>query len=147
MGVEFNTKQFNEAVSKVPQKVKDAMSQAIKISCEKIRSTSLQDMAKTPRNPTVSHYTNNKKIPHHPSLPGNAPAPDTGNLRSSIHYTIEKDGNLIIGRVGTDVIYGKYLEFGTSSVAPRPWLKPAMDKNEQFIHKTINEFVSRSLKK
>lgn len=120
------------------KRVQANLPKAIKMSCELVRSTALLDMEKTQRNMSVSYYSGkNRNIEHHPSLPGNAPAPDTGNLRASVHYTVEESGNEVIGRVGTDVEYGKHLEFGTSRMAPRPWLKPALEKNQDKIKKLI----------
>ena len=54
-----------------------------------------------------------------PSRPGEPPHVQTGRLRGSIAY--EVDGN--VTRIGTNVIYGRHLEVGTSKMAPRPWLR------------------------
>ena len=35
--------------------------------------------------------------------------------------------------IGTNVYYGKYLEFGTSKMPPYPWLFPAVESNRQNI--------------
>lgn len=135
---------FSDILQKKAIKIQDDLPKAIKLCCEQVRSTALDDMAKTPRNMNVTYYSGeNRNIEHHPSLPGNAPAPDTGNLRASIHYTIEGKSEKTIGRVGTDVEYGKYLEFGTSRMAPRPWLKPALDKNKNFIQSTIKKVLEK----
>lgn len=140
MGKKVTPEQFNSLLQKKTKEiVKNKVPNAIKLCCEQVRSTILDDMAKTPRNSDVSYYTYNKSTPHHPSLPGNPPAPDSGNLRSSIHYTVEGTGKNTVGRIGTDVEYGKWLEFGTSRMAPRPWLKPSLDKNSTFIKKQIME--------
>lgn len=133
--------EFNSILQDKIKKIESELPKAIKLCCEQVRSTALDDMAKTPRNMEVSYYSGN--VVHHPSLPGNAPAPDTGNLRASIHYTIEGEGKQTIGRVGTDVEYGKHLEFGTSKMAPRPWLKPALDKNKHFIQNTIKKVLEK----
>lgn len=54
-----------------------------------------------------------------PSKPGEPPHVQTGRLRASIAYEVE--GN--VTRIGTNVIYGRHLEVGTSKMAPRPWLR------------------------
>lgn len=134
--------EFNIILQNKIKKIENGLPKAIKLCCEQVRATALDDMAKTIRNMDVTYYSGvNGNIAHHPSLPGNAPAPDTGNLRQSIHYTVEGDGKETIGRVGTDVEYGKHLEFGTSRMAPRPWLKPAIEKNKTFIQNTIKEVL------
>lgn len=124
----------------------DELSKTMKLCCEKVRSDIRYDMAHTTRNMEISYYTNNKKKAHHPSAPGNPPAPDTGNLRNSINYEIQKDEYKVTGIVGTtqkNPPYGQFLEYGTLKMAPRPWLRPAMRKNNEFIRKSISETIKR----
>jgi HK97 gp10 family phage protein len=71
---------------------------------------------------------------HTASAPGEAPASDTGRLAGSI--TAEKKGPLLWD-VGTDVKYGRFLEFGTMKIAERPWLRPAIEKNRALFRKRI----------
>jgi phage gpG-like protein len=68
------------------------------------------------------------------SAPGEAPAIQTGALLRSI--TWEKPAPLV-RRVGTNLKYGAWLELGTKSkktkktrIAPRPFLRPAMDESK-----------------
>lgn len=55
-----------------------------------------------------------------PSAPGDFPAKQTGWLRSSMAYEIDREN--LTAKVGTAVNYGRYLEMGTSRMAARPWL-------------------------
>lgn len=50
----------------------------------------------------------------------------TGNLRAKITHEIKSSGSKHIGKVGTNVFYGKHLEFGTKKMSARPWLLPAL---------------------
>ena len=54
-----------------------------------------------------------------PSAPGEPPRVRTARLKQSITYVVEKVGNSIVGRLGTNVKYGKHLEFGTRRMAAR----------------------------
>lgn len=54
---------------------------------------------------------------------------DTARLRNSITHEVEKT----VGRVGTNVEYAKFVEFGTVKMAPKPYLRPALHKNEKKI--------------
>lgn len=112
---------------------------------------------------TGSHlpYARGKKT-HWSSKPGDPPAVDTGRLRASI--TVNYPGGLTRARitdpavtskpsdgvavpqktqgdnvvvVGTNVKYGYYLEIGTSRMAPRPFLRTALEDNK---HKILNSF-------
>jgi len=55
------------------------------------------------------------------------PQVKTGRLRASIESDVSESGNKIVGTVGTNVEYGKPLEFGTSRHPPYPWLYPAVE--------------------
>ena len=59
------------------------------------------------------------------SKPGEAPAPDEGNLRDSIAVVPQADGTI---RVGTGLDYGRLLEWGTDKIEPRPHARPAKDQ-------------------
>ena len=54
----------------------------------------------------------------------NAPV-DTGRLRASINYSVEKD----VAKVGTNVEYARAIEYGSSKKAPEGFLRPAVDEN------------------
>lgn len=54
------------------------------------------------------------------------PRVDTGRLRSSITYAIESDARGPVARVGTNVVYGRYLETGLRNGARYPFLEPAL---------------------
>lgn len=63
---------------------------------------------------------------------------DTGRLRNSI--TGESDEKT--AQVGTNVEYGPYVELGTSRMAERPFIKPAienhLDEYKQIIQVTLS---------
>jgi phage gpG-like protein len=74
------------------------------------------------------------------SAPGSPPNTDTGTLVKSIGFEIDKEK--LKGRVGTNLKYGAWLEFGTSNIAARPWLRPAFMKHQ----KAIVEALKKALK-
>jgi len=61
-----------------------------------------------------------KSPPEHPQV-------QTGRLRSSIIHQVTNDTNSITAEIGSNVIYSKYLEFGTVNHSPYPWLFPAVE--------------------
>jgi len=66
----------------------------------------------------------------------------TGNLRRSIH--IEPDdssGERVVVKVGTDVEYARYQEFGTSTIPPHPYLRPALDQNKDKVKAEIKRVM------
>ncbi len=56
---------------------------------------------------------------------------DTGRLRSSVEYEVGRDSRGLVARIGTDVHYAIYLEFGTRRMTPRAFLRPALDAARQ----------------
>ena len=64
------------------------------------------------------------RINSYRSKPGEVPRVQTGTLRRS--YTHELHPTLPLGRMGTNIFYGKLLEFGTMRVAARPHVRPAL---------------------
>jgi len=64
---------------------------------------------------------------HQASAPGQPPASDTGRLASSI--TLEEEGQFTV-TVSAKAKYAAYLEYGTRTIAPRPFMVPAKQKAE-----------------
>lgn len=57
---------------------------------------------------------------------GRGPRVRTGRLRSSIAYEIDTSAVGLIGRYGTNVVYGRFLETGLRNGATYPFLRPAI---------------------
>jgi len=61
------------------------------------------------------------------SAPGNPPYKQRGHLRRSMtHELVDQGQGVVIGRVGTNLKYGRYLELGTRKMKARPFLRPAL---------------------
>jgi hypothetical protein len=58
------------------------------------------------------------------SKPGEAPRKQTGHLRRSVTYEVIGQS----GRVGTNLLYGMWLELGTRLMKARPWLRRALEE-------------------
>jgi hypothetical protein len=65
-----------------------------------------------------------------PSAPGEPPHLQTGRLRASVAHAVEG----LVGRVGTNLDYGRWLELGTRLCAARPWLRRALVECMPQIH-------------
>lgn len=148
MAKDMTFEEFSNFINERAESINDNLEKAMNICGEKIRSDIQDSMSHTPRNMDVGYHTGSKTKIHHPSLPENPPAPDTGNLRQSIRYEVNNEYNRVVGIVGStqkNPDYAFWLEWGTSKMAPRPWLRPAMRKNNQFIKNTIAKAVVNSL--
>lgn len=54
------------------------------------------------------------------------PRVQTGRLRTSITHELGRDPAGLFIDVGTNVVYGRYLELGTDRMRPYPFLVPAL---------------------
>ena len=135
---EESVAEFLKHLRMTQQKVETELGKSIAKCCATIQREAQAEMRDTAVDTSVSYYSHNKRIPHHPSIAGNPPAVDTGTLRRSITYTVdEKELVGYVGSVIKDPSYGAYLEYGTSRMKPRPWLKPATEKSLETIKRLM----------
>lgn len=70
-----------------------------------------------------------------------APRGETGNLIDSIRTT----GSALEREVKANAYYSIFVEFGTSKMAPQPFMMPAGDKGEAKLMKDLNTIISEAL--
>jgi HK97 gp10 family phage protein len=76
---------------------------------------------------------------HQSSAAGEAPASDTGTLVQSLSFYNFKEK--LEATVVSRLEYAKMLEFGTSKIAPRPFLFPAYEKSKEWIKERLDKAV------
>lgn len=80
---------------------------------------------------------------HTASAAGEAPATDTGALASGITTRVKTEGTQVIGQIIANSFnvtpYAKDLEFGTTSMKPRPFMQPALEKNRPKIRRIFKK--------
>lgn len=70
----------------------------------------------------------------------------TGNLKRSIHSEIEQSSaTAATAKVGTNVEYSVYEEFGTRYRPPHPYLRPALDEGGNEAQRVIGEALKALL--
>lgn len=79
---------------------------------------------------------------HVPSLPGQPPNADTRLLDSSIETTIESKSPPTV-HVTSHAPYSAFLEFGTSKMAPREFMRPAAQKKKGEAIALVTRAVSK----
>lgn len=80
---------------------------------------------------------------HIPSLPGEAPNNDTGFLRSNIETEIGGPG---VVTVTSYAPYSASLEYGTSRMAARPFMRPATERNRKKMAQMVGEALNITIK-
>lgn len=69
----------------------------------------------------------------------------TGNLRNSIQGEVEQIAlDILEGVAWAGMEYGKWVELGTSRMAPHAFLGPALEKNFEQIVKELTAAVERA---
>ena len=142
MNYEGSVKDFEKFLA---EKVTQAENQSVKWVqkvCQKVEATSKTLM----RDTKVDTSKTYGKKGHHPSLPYNAPAPDTGALMRSVTHSVNIEGDRAVGYVGSILDeYPRDLEFGTSKMQPRPWLSASLEQNRDWIKSQWQKFKGGNL--
>lgn len=80
------------------------------------------------------------------SKPGEPPRKRTGTLLKSIAHEIAADNRSVVARVGTNVKYGRHLEFGTKRMAARPYLRSSLGEYLPRFNGIVGAELRRRLK-
>jgi len=81
------------------------------------------------------------------SAPGEFPKTDRGGLVQSISVRSVLAARGFVVLVGTNLKYGRALEFGTLKMAARPWLGRTLVLNSKFIIGRISAELKKVLRK
>lgn len=114
---------------------KGPVNQALAIIADKIRADAFQSISAG----SISGKN------HVPSLPGEAPNRDGGVLQAYI--VTETFPAELRAEVRAEAPYSAPLEFGTSKMEARPFLRPARDRNIEFARRVFEEKIADHVKK
>jgi Bacteriophage protein of unknown function (DUF646). len=133
----MDVKDFQDEMRRRSAMVHSNLGRSVTNACYLVETTAKRGMTDTETDPEKAYSRQGGRKTHYASQEGAYPAVDTGALRQSITHDVEQDGSTVVGRVGTNLVYGSYLETGTSKMSPRPWLKPSVEVNREKIHSMI----------
>ena len=71
----------------------------------------------------------------------------TGNLKRSINVEVIETGAVQLAIIGTEVSYAPYLEYGTSKMSARPYLRPAFDEQQDAAIAEVESVLDQLVKK
>ena len=99
------------------------------------------------RSPIVTQAMQTAALLVASSAKSNVPV-DTGRLRASIIPVVELTGSTVRGIVGTNVIYGPYVEQPgpVRASGRRPWLEPALRENQARIEAFLLVAIMEAMK-
>lgn len=81
---------------------------------------------------------------HVASLPGDAPNADTHRLDGNIETLRGTESGSIKYIVSSNAPYSQPLEFGSSKMAARPFMRPALEKNRERIGKRLAAAINQA---
>jgi len=109
----------------------------IRRSTTLVEGTAKQSIMKGGTGITYQKY--NPRRQHTASAKGEPPASDTGFLVSNITSSVKQQGTTVIGQIVASAPYAPYLEFGTSTIDPRPFMQPALERNRPKIKRIFKK--------
>ena len=87
----------------------------------------------------ITYQKYNPRRQHTASAKGEPPASDTGFLVSNITSSVKQQGTSVVGQIVASAPYAPYLEFGTSTIDPRPFMQPALERNRPKIKRIFKK--------
>jgi HK97 gp10 family phage protein len=129
----------------IQQRAKNEIEKALYASAKKVESDAKRSILDGNKTGRVYKRGN---VTHRASAPGEAPASDTGRLVNSFVTGLNRVAgglsSFIIAGGGT-VKYARILEFGTTKMAPRPFMFPALEKNKDWIRNRLRDGMQKAL--
>jgi hypothetical protein len=132
--------QLEAALKKLGKDGQDALSKVVIATGIELRGDIVK---KYQRGPASGRVYQRGNIIHQASAPGEAPATDTGRLASSVEFRTQNRFN---ATVGSNVVYGAFLEWGTRNIAPRPAWRPAVEDAGPKYVKRLEDALQKVMK-
>lgn len=128
------TRQNPGAGRKVSLNYEKALKNGVRMAGMMVRATAVQSITSGPK-------TGRRYGAHIASAPGEAPAADTGFLHNNIFFVLDADG--YGASVESRAAYSSFLEleFGSSKMAARPFLQPALEENRPKIRRLMENLA------
>jgi hypothetical protein len=139
-------------------KIPDHITRIVASGANDIRNTILESMRNTSKAPWFYLRGKSKRVKdttsgemrrarHYPSMPGDPPAVDSGQLIRTIMWRQNADKSIEVGAIGgttgkKGVSYAVVLENSKNKKMKRPFLKPAVDKHIKGIIKQVEDYTS-----
>lgn len=132
--------ELQAALKSLGPEMEAAAEKAVTVTGLQLQEDIKRRYSRTPK--TGKRYSRGGKT-HVASSPGNAPAVDTGRLRSSVLF--RKRGEASV-EVLSRIKYGAWLEFGTRKAAARPAWVPAVEAMRPRFIKRLQAVIAGTYK-
>ena len=137
INIEIELEGINQLLAQLKDLGEDAdlvMLETITDLATDTHENALNGIAGPPKSGKVYEKYNPRRT-HQASAPGQYPSSDTGQLLTNVRVagldlpTIAR----MEAKVGTSIMHGRYLEFGTPRMLARPWLLPSFERARQGV--------------
>lgn len=81
------------------------------------------------------------------SAPGEPPRKRTGTLQKSVASEVSISADELVIRVGSNVPYARFLEYGTRKMPARPWLRPGLAEMEDRLTRDFAAQLGKALRR
>lgn len=126
------------ALKAKPAETRLALIAALYGACQFVRNAAVNGLRKGPKTGRVYKRGG---VFHRASAPGEYPASDSGTLMGRIDSEVNEA--TLVGEVGTNVVYGKYLEFKDPAKGGRPWLSRAWSEAQPKVEAALLAAIQR----
>lgn len=86
-----------------------------------------------------------RSVSHQASAPGEFPKTDRGQLVASLFFPVGADR--LSATFGSALGYARHLEFGTSTMLSRPWLRPTYQANLPAVRERVDDAIRQAIRK
>jgi hypothetical protein len=141
--VEIKIEGLAAALTKIgamPKEIEQAVQDGLMAVALVARNDAVRRVLRGPKTGRIYSKTNPKRV-HQASAPGEAPATDLGALAGSI-LAEPVQGQLAANLVAR-MPYAVHLEYGTTRMAARPFMRPAADVASAQGSKIISGYVQK----
>lgn len=139
MTIRTSTKRINKS-RLILNRYENKVEQIIAAGGNMVRNEAVESI-NNHRSSGVTYEKYNPRRTHTASTAGNPPNTDTGYLASNIHLVV--DGDRMGCSVESRADYSESLEFGTSTMAARPFMQPALESQRPKIRTLFARLKAR----
>jgi len=135
------TAELKAALRKFGINADKELTDIVRGTAQNVRTHAIRSIQRGPKT-GITYEKIDPQRTHKASAPGEAPATDTGRLANSIQADIQGKNATVF----TNVEYAPFLEFGTRTIEPRPFLFPALEKERPAWNRRLNAIVDQVAK-
>jgi HK97 gp10 family phage protein len=136
-----NTDRLISKLSKLPIAARSGIGKALATSVVELDAYAKEKIQGGSRSGRIYQR---RGVSHRASAPGEFPKADRGGLAPTLFKAVGADK--LRAWFGSKLNYAAFLEFGTSRMEARPWLRPTFKANEKSIRERIRAAVREAFR-